>query len=130
MHLCMLDYVGHDKIDPALNVVEICRQINGLKQVQCFNGRLHKNTPDKLFDQFNEISVILPDNASTWTLQLCSSYLSVLTSDLSEAVTSEKTFIMPDLSTLTTKASQLEALQKIRTQASTTYKEQQKEKEK
>ena len=31
MHICMLDYVGGDKIDPTLNVQEICRQITGLK---------------------------------------------------------------------------------------------------
>ena len=118
MHLCMLDYVGNDKIDPSLNVVEVCRQISGLKQVRMVDGRLLTDTPDELFDKFNEISVSLPDNASTWTLQLCSSYLSALSSDLSEEVTSDKSFVMPDSSKLETKSQQLVALRQVRTQAS------------
>ena len=92
----MLDYVGHDKIDPSLNVVEVCRKISELKKIQSVNGGLITDTPEELFDQFNEISVSLPDNASTWTLKLCSSYLSALTSDLSEVATSDKLFVMPD----------------------------------
>ena len=27
IYLCMLDYVGHNKVDPPLNVVEVCRKI-------------------------------------------------------------------------------------------------------
>ena len=68
MYLCMLDYVGHDKIDPSLNVVEVCRKISELKQVQSVNGRLTMDNLDKLFDRFNDISVSLPNNSSNWTL--------------------------------------------------------------
>ena len=90
MHLCILDYVGNDKVDPSLNAVEVCRQISEVKQMRMVDGKLHTATPEGLFNEFSDISVSLPDNASSWTLQLCSSYLSALTSDLSEAVTSEK----------------------------------------
>ena len=90
MHLCMLDYVGNDKVGPSLNVVEVCRQISEVKQMRMVDGKLHTATPDKLFDELSETSISLPDNASSWTLQLCSSYLSALTLDFSEAVTSEK----------------------------------------
>ena len=31
MHLCQLDYVGDEKIDPALNTVELCCQINEMR---------------------------------------------------------------------------------------------------
>ena len=92
MPLYMLDYVDHDKVDPYLNVVEVYRKISEVKQFRLINGRLMTDTHDKIFGKFSEISVSLLDNASTWTLQLCSSYLSGLTSDLSEAVTSEKNF--------------------------------------
>ena len=85
--------------------------------------KLHTTTPDELFDEFSEISVSLSDNTSSWTLQLCSSYLLALTSDLSEAVTAEKTFVMPNVSTLTTKALQLTALRTVRSQASASYRE-------
>ena len=128
IHLCMLDYVGNDIVDPSLNVVEVCRQISDVKKTRMVNGKLHTATPDELFDEFSEISVSLPDNATSWTLHLCSSYLSALTSDLSEAVTPEKTFVMPNLSTLTTKALQLTALRTVRSQVSASYRELLKEK--
>ena len=51
-----------------------------------------------------------------------------LASDLSEAVTPEKKFVMPNLSTLTTKALQLTALRTVRSQASASYRELLKEK--
>ena len=86
----MLDYIGHDKADPYFNVVEVYHEISKVKQGRLINGRLTTYTSDELFDQYSEILVSLPDNESTWTLKLCSSYLSALTSDLSEAVTSEK----------------------------------------
>lgn len=82
-------------------------------------GKLQTATPDEVFDQFSEISVSLLNNASTWTLQICSSYLSALISDLS--VTSEKAFVMPDLSTLITKTLQLNNICTVRTQASASY---------
>ena len=86
----MLNYIGHDKVDPYLNVVEVCHKISEVKQVRLINGRLTTYTPDELFDQYSEIPISLPDNASTWTMKLCSLYLAALTPDLSEAVISEK----------------------------------------
>ena len=130
MHLCMIHYVGNDNIDPTLDVVETCRQINNIQQVRLINGRLRTDTPDWLFNQFNEISVGLPDNSTTWTLQLCLSYLAALSADLSEAITSEKSFQMPNLSILTTKALQINALRYIRTHAATKYRKLEKAKEK
>ena len=128
MHLCMLDYVGNDIVDPSLNVVEVCRQISDVKQTRMVNGKFHTATPDELFNEFSEISVSLPDNTTSWTLQLCSSYLSSLTSDLAEVVIAEKTFVMPNFSTLTTKVLQLTTLCTIRSQASASYRELLKEK--
>ena len=65
MHMCMLNYVDHDKVNESLNVVEVCRKIREMKQVKLVNERLTKDTPDELFDWFSEISVILLENAST-----------------------------------------------------------------
>ena len=76
------------------------------------------------------MSVSLPNKANSWTLQLCSSFLAVLSLELSEHVTSDKTFKMPDLSTLTTKALQIDALRYVRTQAATSFRVLEKEKEK
>ena len=40
MHLCMLDLVGHEKVDPSLSVVEVCCQISGVKQVMITEEKL------------------------------------------------------------------------------------------
>ena len=130
IHLCILNNVGHGKVEPYLNVVELCHQISEVKRVRMVEGKLQTATPDELFDQFSEILVSLPENANIWTLQLCSSYLLALTSDLLEAITSEKTFVVSDLSKLSTKALQLDDLRTIRTHISARYCELLKEKEK
>ena len=67
MHLCMLDYVGHDKIDPALSVQGVCKKLSNLKQNYFAHGRNYAYTPDELFDQFCALSVSLPDNVKTWS---------------------------------------------------------------
>ena len=82
MYLCMLDYVGEDKIDPTLNVQEVCRRISDLKQKMSDNERVYTDTPDELFDKYISHAVNLPNDAAKWPIQLCSTYLSALTSEL------------------------------------------------
>ena len=55
-------------------------------------------------------------------MQLCSCYLAALNKELDEHVTTESTFIMPDLTTQTTKALQLSALRGIRQHALISFK--------
>ena len=122
MNLCMLNYVGTTTIDPSLNVQEVCRKISSLRQQYTVRGRgVTTDTPDELFDKFLVLCVSLPDDASTWSIQLCSSYLSALTKDLAENMTSEPSFKMPELTTLSTKALQIEALRLVRTCAVASY---------
>ena len=85
------------------------------------SGIYHYLSPDDLFDKFSALTVSLPENAKTWSHQLCSLFLSALTPDLSEHVTTESGLVMPDLNTLTTKALQTEALRVIRLHASKSY---------
>ena len=87
-------------------------------------------TPDELLNKFCSLTVSLPEDAKLWPVQLCSLFLGALTSDLSDHVTTESGFTMPDLTTLTTKASQLTALCSIRASASKSYKTLNKQKEK
>ena len=68
MQLCILDYVGSNKVDPSLNAVVVCRQISEVKQMRMVDGKLHTATPEGLFIEYSEISVSLLDNASSWTL--------------------------------------------------------------
>ena len=84
---------------------------------------MYHDTPDKLFDQFSTLVVSLPVKASGWSVQLYSSYLAALSKDLSEYIAAAKsTFVMLDLTTLTTKSLQRDALRNIRNYASTGFK--------
>jgi hypothetical protein len=130
MHLCMIDYVGHDKIDPALHVQDVSKQLGLLNQTHTYNGRTVELTPDELYNKCCALSVSLPEDAKMWPIQLCSLFLGVLTSDLSDHVTTKSGFSMPDITTLTTKALQLDALRSIRAYASKSYESLKKQKEK
>ena len=69
------------------------------------------------------LAVSLPVKASGWSVQVFSCYLSALSKDLFEHIASaESTFVMPDLTTLTTKALQMNALRNIRYHASAGFK--------
>ena len=125
----MPSYMGSNEIDSSLNVAEVCLQISEVKQVCLSNGQLITDTPAELFERFSSIAVSLPDKASSWSIQLYSSFLAALTADLSEHNTLEKAFIMPDSTTLITKALQLHALRTVRTQACKSLRELGKEKE-
>ena len=122
MYLCMLYYVGEDKIDPNLNIQEVCRRLSDLKQKMNDNGRVYTDTPDELVDKYISLVVSLPNDAVKWPIQLCSAYLSALTSELASDTTDKASFSMPDLTSLPTKALQIEALRKVRSQAAISYK--------
>ena len=107
MHVCMLDYVGSNRIDRILNVQEVCRQVSDLSQVRSNNGKVFTDKPDKLFDKYISLAVNWPDDAAIWPIQLYSAYLSALTSGLATDMTDEAPFIMPDLTTLRTKLLQI-----------------------
>ena len=122
LHLCQLNYVGQANVDVSLNTLDICSEISKLKQVYCVNGIVHHNTPDELFDRISSLAVSLPVDASKWSIQLCSCYLTALSKDLHDALTSDDKFIMPDLTKLTSKSLQLDALRKVREFATASYK--------
>ena len=82
---------------------------------------MRTDTPDEIFDKFTRFSVSLSDDAITWPIRLCYTFLLALTTDLSEYTTEDPNFIMPNLTTLTTKALQLEALCNIRLHASKSF---------
>lgn len=93
LHLCKLDYVGHNKVNQTLNVVKLCYTMNDLKQVILGDDSLCVDTPDELFDKFNELNVNLPDDVTKWTPQICSTFLLSLSSDLSKRITSDKNLL-------------------------------------
>ena len=84
---------------------------------------MYHDTPDELFDRFSILAVTLPVKSSGWSIQLYSCYLAALSKDLSEHIASvESTFVMPYLTTLTTKALQMDTLRNIRKHTSAGFK--------
>ena len=105
-----------------MNTQEVCTKIGSVKQSYSLGGSSKIDTPEELFDKFTQLSVTLPGNAKTWSIQLCSTYFSALSRDLVEHMTSDVSFMIPDLTTITTKASQLEAIRSVSNQATTSFK--------
>ena len=100
-------------MDTLLSVQEVCCQISAIKQVYSLGGKVRTDTPDELFDKFTSLSVSLPGDTNKWSIQLCSSFLLALPTDLSKKITTESGFVMPNLTTLISKALQLDALRDI-----------------
>ena len=121
-HLFRLNYVGHDKVDVSLNTQEICSKVSNLCQVYTLGRQNHTDTPEVLFNKFNQLSVGLPDDAKEWSIQLNSTFLSALSRKAVEDMATDKAFCMTDLTMLNTKVLQLEALRTVRTEASKSYK--------
>ena len=113
MHLCMLDYVGSNKIDPTLNVQEVCRQISDLKQFRSVNDSVVTDTSDELFDKYISLAIDSPDSAAKWPIQLCSAIFESLNSDFASAMADKKTVTIPDLTSLPNKAAQFAALRQV-----------------
>jgi len=68
----------------------------------------------------------LPDDATMWLITLCSTYFSALTTNLKDKI-NEGEFIMPALTNIITKASQIEGLHVVRMAAAKAYKAMRKE---
>ena len=105
-------------------MLEVCREVVSLKlEYRDGNGRLVVDTPEELFMKFLAYAGSLPDCTKGWPIQLCSTYYTVLSSGITNRITSEKTYVSPSLIGLDTKKAQLEALQIMREGATFQYKE-------
>ena len=91
-------------------------------------GRVCNDTLDELYDKFTRLSISLSDDTTSWSIQICFCYLSVFATDITEAITFDASFFMPELTTLTSNALQLEALRTVSSQDFTKYKELEKQK--
>jgi hypothetical protein len=74
-------------------------------------------TPDELFAEYAELTPLLPNNVSLWGLNLVTQFLDALSLDLQEALQTDPLYSAPDLSTLTSRSSQLGALRSLRVAA-------------
>ncbi len=74
-------------------------------------------TPNELFAEYAELTPLLPSNVSLWGLNLVTQFLDALSFDLQEALQTDPLYSALDLSTLTSRSSQLGALRSLRVAA-------------
>ena len=102
--VCRMEYIGTDTADTTFYVQEVCNDIPQLPQVRKYGkGRTFTDTPDDLYQRHLNHEVILQYNATSWSLQIPPTYLSVLEDKLRRHVTSADDFRMPYLIILHTK---------------------------
>ena len=53
-----------------MNTQEFCHKIGSLRQVCLNSNHQHNNTPEEIFEKSMQLSVSLPDDAMTWSIQL------------------------------------------------------------
>lgn len=121
--ICESDYVG--VVDPASEqraTQEICKKISLLKQE--YNSRNNNKRitlhPAQLFEEYLLLVPSLPENASAWSVILCRSFYDGLTQNLRERLDDDE-FVLPDMTSLSTKRSQLQALRLVKEAASISY---------
>ena len=122
MWICEQDYVGITSADKNLSLIELGRTLSKLKQEYKEGNQTILDTPDELFDKFMAISTCLPHDGKGWPANLCSTFQSALTHDLGDAMANDTSFKQPELTSLTTKALQLDALRQVRAHAVTHFK--------
>ncbi len=113
------DYVGTADRDDASS---LHATIQALKRPSMAyrhpsSGHWINLTPDELFAEYAELTPLLPNNVSLWGLNLVTQFLDALSIDLQEALQTDPLYSAPDLSTLTSRSSQLGALRSLRVAA-------------
>ena len=98
-----------------------CKSICGLRMEEKVNGRTVIYNPDVLFGKFMELTPLLPDDASKWSTQLCTSFFNALTPELRVKMEND-TFEMPALNQLNSKRDQIDALQTVRDMSAMAFK--------
>ena len=66
---------------------------------------------------YADLTPLLPSKVSLWGLNLVSKFMDALSHDLQEALSTNPSYLPPDLSLLTTRSSQLDALRSLRVAA-------------
>lgn len=129
MNLCQTYYVGDSNVNKESFVREVCANIAKLKQQWKEGNSLFVLTPEELFQQFLRESTNLPDDTSTWTIQLPSQYLVSLNDDITSEITQSRTFSIPSQANLATKMDHINGMRLIKNEASKIFSDQLKAKE-
>ena len=75
LEMCREDYVGGDDAGSKIKLVhEVCKQLSLIKISNV-------DTPDKIYVKYISMVAGLPDDTSLWSITLCSSYYSALSTN-------------------------------------------------
>ena len=109
------DYVGTANRDDAAS---LCTTVQTLKKLSMSfrnpNSVHWTNlTPDELFDEYSNLTPLLPPDVSLWGLNLVSQYHDALSLELQEVLSVDPMYTTPNLASLTDCAMQLDALRTL-----------------
>jgi hypothetical protein len=117
------DYVGTADRDDASSLHATIQALKrpSMSYRHHSSGHWINLTPNELFAEYAELTPLLPSNVSLWGLNLVTQFLDALSFDLQEALQTDPLYSAPDLSTLTSRSSQLGALRSLRVAAVRQY---------
>jgi hypothetical protein len=110
------DYVGTADRNDSMSLHATVQSLKKLSMSHrnSASGQWTNLTPDELFAEYSALTPLLPNRVALWGLNLVTQFHDALSSDLQEMLLADTGFTVPDLSTLTSRASQLAALRSIR----------------
>ncbi len=114
-----VDYVGTADRDDAAALHATIQALKrpAMSYRHAITGHWINLTPDELFVMYADLTPLLPSTVSLWGLNLVSQFMDALSHDLQEALSTDPSYSPPDLSLLTTRSSQLDALRSLRVAA-------------
>jgi hypothetical protein len=113
------DYVGTANHNDAasLHVTVQALKRHAMTSRNPVSGHWINLTPDELYAAYAELTPLLPNKVSLWGLNLVTQFHDALSAELQELLMTDSTYCAPDLSSLTTRSSQLSAVRSIRVAA-------------
>jgi len=118
-----VDYVGTADRDDAAALHATIQALKrpAMSYRHAVTGHWVNLTPDELFVLYADLTPLLPSKVSLWGLNLVSQFMDALSHELQEALSTDPLYSPPDLSLLTTRSSQLDALRSLRVAAVRQY---------
>jgi hypothetical protein len=116
--LLRTDYVGIADRNNAKALGQIVKAIKLLKMSSCNPGGTWSNlTPDELFAEYSLLTPMLLTNVSLWGFNLVTQFHDGLSTDIQEMLLDDIKYLPSALTTLITKATQLDAVRHLRVAA-------------
>jgi hypothetical protein len=119
-----LDYIGRHDFTSADHLLMTVKRLRQLSLNYPYQGRMTLGSPDHLFSKYIALTPLLPaSHVNIWGINLFSSFWDALGDDLTRRITRLPSYTTLrsstfDLTTMTTKASQMHALRELRSLAS------------